>query len=138
MLEFRQTGNDIYIHEHVHESEFDYEELKTRGIIAILNGVKGAADSADPRSIRAIREMGMRVVAVKKPKIVESVRHVRSHNLFITRKSEATIKQFKTYKRQKNKDDEYIEEPLKINDDSPDTTRYGITHFSKKRIFNLI
>lgn len=138
LLEIRQTDDDVYIHEHVMESEFDYQELKTREIVAELQGCRGVADSADPRSINSLRAMGLRVKAVKKPKIVESVRKVRSHNLFITRASEATIKQFKLYKRQKDANDKYIEEPLKQNDDSPDALRYGITHFSRKSLIKLL
>jgi len=136
LLEFRQTDKDVYIHEHVFESEFDYNNLNT--VRAILNGVRGCADSADPRSINSLREMGFRVKAVKKPKIVESIRKVRDHNLFITRSSEATIKQIASYKRIKNADDEYLEEPQKFGDDAPDAIRYGIITYSRKSIIKIV
>ena len=136
MLEFRQIDKDIYIHEHVFASEYDYNELKP--IEAILNGVRGCADSADPRSIKAMRDLGFKVKAVKKPKIVESIRKVREHNLFITRASEGTIKQVSTYKRIKNANDEYVEEPQKFGDDAPDCIRYGITSFSNRSIIKLV
>ena len=136
LLEFRQTNKDVYIHEHVFESEYDYNDLKT--VKAILQGVKGCADSADPRSINSLREMGFRIKAVKKPKIVESIRKVRDHNLFITRSSEATIKQIASYKRIKNADDEYLEEPQKFGDDAPDAIRYGIITYSRKSIIKIV
>lgn len=136
LLEFRQIGMNVYIHEHVFESEYDYSEL--HAIRAKLIGVKGCADSADPRSIKALRDIGFKVKSVKKPKIVESIRKVRQHNLFITSASEGTIKQISTYKRRKNSDDQYIEEPQDFEDDAMDAIRYGINTFSQKRLFNFI
>jgi phage terminase large subunit len=136
MLEFRQQGNNVYIKELVHQSEYEYTELDDH--ILYLQGCKGAADSADPRSIKSLRDKGLRIKAVKKPKIVESIRLVRSHNLFITRDSEATIKQLKAYKRKKNADGEYIENPIEFNDDAADAIRYGISTFSKRNVFSFI
>ena len=82
--------------------------------------------------------MGFRIKAVKKPKIVESIRKVRDHNLFITRSSEATIKQISSYKRIKNADDEYLEEPQKFGDDAAVVIRYGIITYSRKSIIKII
>jgi phage terminase large subunit len=139
LLEFRQKGNDIYIYQHVHESEYDYNNLNS--VRLKLDGVRGCADSADPRSISSLRDMGFKVRAVKKPKIVESIRKIRTFNLFIHRSAEETIKQLKTYKRQKknvNGEDIYIEEPIQIDDDSPDAIRYGITTFARNQIVQLL
>jgi phage terminase large subunit len=138
LLEVRQKGQDLFIHEHVHESEFDYEELTNRNIVNELSDCRGCADSADPRSIKALREMGLKIRAVKKPKIIESVRRVREFDLHITKQSRSTIKDFKTYKRQKDKNDEYIEEPLKLNDDAPDALRYAVTAFAGKSLVKLL
>ena len=136
LLEFRQIDNDVYIHEHIYESQFQYEELSKHRIY--FSSFRGCADSADPRSINSLRLQGFKVKAIKKPKIVESVRKVRSHNLFITRASENTIKEIRTYKRQKDKDDNVLEEPAPGNDHAMDCIRYGITHFSRKSLVKLL
>jgi phage terminase large subunit len=139
LLEFRQIGNDIYIYQHIYETEYDYNnliDLKNQ-----LQGVRGCADSADPRSIRALRDLGFKIRAVKKPKIVESVRKVRTYNLHIHKDSAETLKEIRTYKRQKktiNGEDVYIEDPIQINDHSMDAIRYGITTFSRNSIVQYI
>jgi phage terminase large subunit len=135
-LEFRQTDNNVFIHQHVHQSEFNYNDLADVAIE--LNGVKGCADSADPRSINELRNRGFKIRAVKKPKIVESVRKVREYNLHITKDSVESIKQLKMYKRKKNAAGDYIETPIDINDDTGDAIRYGVTTFSRKSMIKLV
>lgn len=134
LLEFRQIAKDVYIHEHIYESQFDYNELYKYPIF----NMRGCADSADPRSINSLRNNGLKVKAIKKPCIIESIRKVREHNLFITKESENVLKEIKTYKRQKDKNDNIIEEPCPGNDHAMDCLRYGITQFSRKGIIKLI
>ena len=134
LLEFRQIGMDVYIDELVYESKYDYENLKGLPIF----DMRGVADSQDPRSIKALQVMGLRVKGIKKPKIVESVRKVRTHNLFITRRSENTIKEIKTYKRKRTPDGQILEEVEPGADHAMDCVRYGIQHFSRKSIINIL
>jgi phage terminase large subunit len=130
MLKVGLIGKDAFIDEIIHESEFDYENIDATK----FQGVTCAADSADPRSIRSLRRLGLNVRKIKKPKIVESVRKCRGYNIHITRRSEATIKDFKSYKRKKNPLGEYVEAPEDGFDHSPDAFRYAIEALTKTAI----
>ena len=134
LVECRQIGNDVYIDELVYEQELDYNELSNT-INTLLAGVRGVADSASPRSINDLRTKGVHLLPSKKgpDSIIQGIQHVRTHNLFVTRKSENLIKELHTYKFQKDKDDNETNKPIDYMNHLCDAMRYAITHFSRKR-----
>ena len=139
LVECRQSGNDIYIKEHIYESELNYNDL-AETIHTELYNIRGVADSASPRSINDLQRKGVRVSPSKKGRdsIIQGIQHVRTHNLFITRDSENLLKELRTYKFEKDKDGNETNKPIDYMNHLCDSMRYAITHFSKKSIINII
>jgi PBSX family phage terminase large subunit len=144
LVECRQIGNDIYIRELLYETECEYQTIADT-IYTNLGRTKGVADSAEPRSIQAIQNKGIRVRPVKKSGKhfrVEVVKQVRTHNLFITKDSTNLIKELKThkFKKVKNALGEEVEsnEPIDYMDHLINAMEYAIITFSKRKIVNIL
>jgi phage terminase large subunit len=139
LVECRQIGRDIYIKEIIYQSELNYNDL-AQTIHNLLNGIRGVADSASPRSINDLQRKGVRVSPSKKGRdsIIQGIQHVRTHNLFITRDSENLLKELRTYKFLKDKDGVETNTPVDYQNHGVDSMRYAITHFSKKSIINIV
>ena len=93
-----------------------------------------------PRSINDLRNKGIRISPSKKGRdsILQGIRHVRTHNLHITKGSENLLKELHTYKFLKDKDNIETNTPIDYMNHLCDSMRYAITHFSRKRIVNLV
>ncbi len=84
-------------------------------------------DSAEPKTIAEIKGNGYNARKTSKGK--DSVYHgnnlLRQEEFLITSTSLDSIRDLRTYRRKKNPlTNEYLEEPIKINDHAPDAMRY--------------
>lgn len=92
------------------------------------------ADSAEPKSIAELRLVGLRMYAVKKPRIRDSIRQVHQYNLYVTRRSRNVIHEFDNYLYPIDKDDEIINGDPIGPDHAIDGLRYFLT--MKGRVWN--
>lgn len=94
-------------------------------------------DNAEPKTIEEICRAGYNAIPADKD-VTEGIRKVKSMPLYITRRSVNTIKEAKSYKWKKDKDDKVLDEPVKFNDHAMDGGRYGtFTHLAKAK-FKII
>lgn len=93
------------------------------------------ADSENPQDIEEIRRAGFNIKPMKKEagSVLGGIRHIKSHEWFITKDSVNGLKEVKSYSW-KQKDGKNLDEPLKVNDDFLDAGRGAIyTHTSKPK-----
>ena len=84
------------------------------------------ADSSDPRLIEEIFRNGINIKpAVKGPNsILAGIDIMKQHKIFITKKSENIIDEFYSYTYKKDKNEEFINEPVDTNNHAIDACRY--------------
>jgi len=82
------------------------------------------ADSAEPKSIRELRNAGYNVYAVKKPGISESIKIMKSYRIYITAKSLNAIAEFENYKRKVDRYGTILPDPVDEFNHIIDPTRY--------------
>ena len=94
------------------------------------------ADSSDPRLIEEIFRQGINIKpAVKGPdSILAGIDTMKQHKIFITKKSENIIDEFYSYTFKKDKNEEFLNEPVDTNNHAIDACRYISTFkLSNKR-----
>jgi len=110
-------------------SEMIVEKLKNmvnQGILTYQSKI--TADSARPEIIRDIRSAGFNIHPTKKgtKSVIEGINYIKQQRLFITEYSVNLAKELRTYKWKVDKDDNVLDEPVKVNDDLNDSARYAI------------
>jgi len=94
------------------------------------------ADSSDPRLIEEIFRNGINIKpAVKGPdSILAGIDIMKQHKIFLTKKSENLVNEFYSYTYKKNKNEEWLNEPIDSNNHAIDACRYISTFkLSNKR-----
>lgn len=113
LYEPKLTTNDLI------ERYKDLEIEKTRPIYC---------DNAEPKTIEEICRAGFNAIPADKD-VTEGIRKVKSMPLYITRRSVNVLKEIRSYKWKKDKEDRVLDEPVKFNDHAMDAGRYGtFTH----------
>ena len=94
------------------------------------------ADSSDPRLIEEIFRNGINIKpAVKGPdSILAGIDLMKQHKIFLTKKSENLVNEYYSYTYKKNKNEEWLNEPIDTNNHAIDACRYISTFkLSNKR-----
>jgi phage terminase large subunit len=81
-------------------------------------------DAAEPKTIQELCDAGYNALPADKA-VFEGIRKCKSLPLYITEDSTDLIKEAKSYKWKKDKDDKTLDEPVKFNDHALDAGRYG-------------
>lgn len=85
-------------------------------------------DNAEPKTIEEINRAGYAALPADKD-VTEGIRKVKSMPLYITKRSTNIIKEAKSYKWKKDKNDKVLDEPVKFMDHAMDSIRYAVfTH----------
>jgi len=86
------------------------------------------ADSSEPKSVDELHRFGWNVKSAKKGKdsINMGIDLLKRYKLHITSRSINTLKEFKNYKWQEDKNGTLLNIPIQKNDHSIDSTRYAI------------
>lgn len=129
-VEFYEGG--VYVDELLYQTK-----LTTNDLIELYPGIGVSknsiayADSAEPKTIEEINRAGYSFMPADKD-VLEGIRKVKSMPLYITKRSANVIKEIKSYKWKKNKDDKVLDEPVKFMDHAMDSIRYAVfTHSIK-------
>lgn len=91
-----------------------------------LKGVKGYADSSEPKSIDEIYKMGFNIHGVKKPagSVNAGLDIMKRHKTHITERSLDFIKEWRNYTYIQDKNGIYLNEPIDKNNHGLDASRY--------------
>lgn len=90
--------------------------------------MKVFSDSADPRLVQEIHNGGIRIYPVEKGagSIIAGIDKMKSLNIFVTENSYNLRKEFRNYVWDKDKDGNYINQPIDAWNHGIDATRYYI------------
>lgn len=126
-IEFYEGG--VYWDELIYESKLTTNDLIERYKTLDLSKTDPIyCDNAEPKTIEEICRAGYNAKPADKD-VTEGIRKVKSLPLYVTRRSVNAIKELKSYKWKKDKDDRVLDEPVKFNDHACDAGRYGtFTH----------
>lgn len=88
-------------------------------------------DSAEPKSIKELFDKGLNVHDADKDDVWATIMKMKDVRLFIHEDSKDLIRQMRGYKWKLDKEGKLLEEPVKVDDDAVDATRYLIfTHLN--------
>jgi phage terminase large subunit len=134
LIEVRKKDNNLYLHEHLYSPEVTNNKLADI-CHENINGSKAIADSASPLQIKELVNRGIRVRPAKKgpDSLLKGINTMKSYNLFVTKSSINLIKEFKTYKWQKDKEDNIIQKPIDDYNHGIDAARYAISDITKRK-----
>jgi phage terminase large subunit len=129
-------GDELYIDERIYKTgltnintgnEFEQSMQQELERIGFDKQHLIIADSAEPKSIRELRDVGFNIYAVKKPGISESIKMMKSYRLFITEHSTNAINEFENYQRKVDRYGTILPEPLDAFNHIIDPVRYVLT-----------
>lgn len=91
-------------------------------------GMKVFSDSADPRLVQEIHNGGIKIYPVEKGagSIIAGIDKMKSLNIFVTERSYNLRKEFLNYVWDKDKDGNYINQPIDAWNHGIDATRYWV------------
>lgn len=119
----------IYVDELIYQTK-----LTTNDLIGLYDdlGINKTTyvycDSAEPKTIEEINRAGYSALSSDKD-VTEGIRKIKSMPLYITKRSANVIKEAKSYKWKKDKEEKVLDEPVKFMDHSMDAIRYAVfTH----------
>ena len=119
---------DLYIDELLYEKGLTNQDIANKiKHLGIDRSIEIFADSSEPKSIEEIFRMGgINIKGAKKgPDSVRiGIDVMRRHKLFITKRSENTIKEFRNYKWIKDKNNEITNKPIDAYNHTIDAVRY--------------
>lgn len=102
----------------------------------IANTIKGLdqfqklvkADAAEPKSIDELRRYGLNVLAAKKGQgsVLQGIQYIQDKQMSVTKRSVNTIKEYRGYLWETDKDGRIINEPIDKNNHAMDAGRYGM------------
>lgn len=132
LIEISRDGNNIYINELLYERKFTNSDLiKALDELITYKYSFIYADAAEPQRIEEIYKSGYNIHPADKS-VKPGIDYLKRFKLFIHKDSVNTLKEFRSYKWRKDKNDIILDEPVKFNDHSVDATRYAVfTHGTK-------
>jgi phage terminase large subunit len=125
----------LYVEEMIYESKLTTDDLcYAIKALGLNNSHKIYCDSARPDTIEEMNRAGLWAVSSNKS-VWDGIQFVKSKPLYITKNSINLLKEIKSYKWMKDKNDIVQEQPVKFKDDGMDSMRYAaFTEFSQPLI----
>ena len=115
--------------------------LKNREIADILKNVPKAlviADSAEPKSIDELKDLGVNIVGAPKGagSILQGIQNVQAQRVSVTKRSTNIIKEYRNYLWQTDRDGKIINEPSASFNHAMDAIRYGMNNLTSMGILS--
>ena len=120
----------IYILDEIYQSGLTTEQLAER--LRTFAGTQYIwADSAEPRSINALNNLGIRAQGVRKgtDSIISGIKYIQQFEILIDVSCQNFKNEIEQYHWQQNKEGEAMEVPVKKIDDAMDAMRYALCTF---------
>jgi phage terminase large subunit len=121
----------LYLDELVYETGLTNPDLFNLAQWDVDNTLEIVADSADPKSIKELNNLGWTVIGAEKgPDSVRSgINLIKSYDLRVTKRSENIIKELRRYKWKIGKDGKETGVPIDKYNHALDALRYYALHF---------
>jgi phage terminase large subunit len=128
--------NDIYTDQIIYKSFLTTDDLiKLMDLMQISKNTPIYCDHARPEVIEELKRVGYNSHNANKS-VIDGINSIKSRKWYITKSSEETIKEAKSYKWKETSDGKVLDEPVKFNDDGMDAIRYAVfTHLSNYKPF---
>ncbi len=119
-------GDDLYIDELFYQTGMLSSDLIKA--LRKYGDLKVFSDSADPRLIQEIHNGGIKIYPVEKGagSIIAGIDKMLTMNIFVTERSYNLRKEFRNYVWDKDKDGNYINQPIDAWNHGIDATRYWV------------
>lgn len=110
------------------------------GILNNLPKVLTVADSAEPKSIDEIKSYGVMILPAEKGKdsVNNGIQIIQDQRISITRRSVNTLKEYRNYMWETDKDGKILNVPIGIWNHSMDGIRYAITSLCRPQMETVI
>ena len=127
----RQT---LYILDELYEKELTNDKL-ARKVTDLIGKQPVVCDSAEPKSIRELREFGVNALAAKKGKdsINFGIDWLKRQKIIVDPRCQNTINELQQYKWREDKDGNVLKEPIDEHNHAIDAIRYGTEHLQDRR-----
>jgi len=133
MVKVEIHDGSLYVQEILYKSGMTVTELGLHLKTLDLGRSPIYADAAEPKSIEEIRRYGFNIHAADKD-VWAGILKVKSMPLHITATSENLLREASSYKWKKDKADNVLEEPVKMNDHLLDALRYAVFTYLGKPV----
>ena len=126
IIRTRRTREGLYFDEVLHEPGLLINELAD--ILKPYHPQRVICDSAEPRSITELRNLGINASPAKKgaDSVKQGIGYIKQHKIYVTERSLGLIQEAKKYKWAEDINGHLTEQPIKTSDDSWDAARYSI------------
>ena len=122
------NGKDLIIDEVLYGKGLSNIQIATALKDMKIGNTEVIADSAEPKSIAQLFDLGINVIdAIKgKDSVLSGIEKVKEYNLKITSKSRNGIRELKHYRWKMDRNGESLNEPIKMYDHLLDAVRYVV------------
>ena len=132
IVHIRIDENRLYIDELFYQTEQENNKVIEWAENNIPKDIEIFADSARPDLISEWKNKGFNIKKANKS-VFEGINVVKSFELNITKRSLNLLREIGLYAWKKDKDDNSLDEPVKLNDDGMDALRYALTPYITKK-----
>lgn len=131
-IEVKKVGESLYVKEILYETELTNKDIYNRltDKVPNINERLIYADSADPKSIRELQDLGLDIWPAEKGKdsINNGIQLIKQHKVFYTKSSENIATEISNYLWATNRMGERLNKPIdKYNHLAGDSLRYALT-----------
>ncbi|WP_027098282.1 PBSX family phage terminase large subunit [Clostridium paraputrificum] len=141
LIGYSQSTNNLYILDEIYKTNMltddIYNAIKAKG----LDKYRIIADAADPRLIKELKLMGLKIEAAKKgsDSILHGITWLQARNIVIDNKCSNVLTELQNYTWEKDKKtDEYINKPIDKFNHAIDAIRYAAEQFNTKNNLRTI
>ena len=128
-MQYDAKHEDLYIFDEIYEQKLTNPQAAAKISQKVLPGTLIRADSAEPKSIKELKGLGLNVLgAMKGPDSVDyGIRWLQSRNrIYIDKKRcPNAYREFVTYEYERNRDGQYLSAYPDKNNHAIDAARYG-------------
>lgn len=128
LVEIESHNNTFWVDEVVYERGITNDILSEKmELMGISKNAKIYADSAEPKDIQDLQNMGWNVIpAKKKPgSVVAGIKFIKKYNTFVTERSKNIWAENENYRWMLDRDKKPLDEPEDKNNHAMDAFRYG-------------
>ena len=125
-MRVKLLDNDVYTQQVIYKSG-----LTTGDLVNLLDTLKISkttpiyCDHARPEAIDEIKRAGYNAHPANNA-VIDGINCLKARKLYVTKDSEETIKEFRSYKWKETSDGKVLDEPVKFFDDAMDALRYAV------------
>jgi len=129
LLRIQIRDGELYMTEEIYQTHLTNNDLiEMMDELDINKKTPIYADSAEPKSIEDLCLAGYNVLPANK-QVLDGIKFVKQHKMHLWHKSTNLSKEIRMYKWRKDKNEDVLDEPVKLDDHLCDCVRMGIyTH----------